>query len=286
MGGLILVLALGSLYAVLAAAVVIVYRTSRVLNLAVGEMAIVGAYVAATFIDVLPGGPVVGALASLLVAALGGLVLYALVMRRILGEPPFVGILVTVALAILLRAVIILIWGGSIRTMTLLGSGALSVGGFQTRFSDVTTLGVSVLTFGLVYFLYQQSRLGLQMRAVAENVVLAAQRGIDLNRTVALAWMVAAVVGSVAGILYGDRAVLDLFAAVIGLKGVTAALVGGLDSLKGALVGGLTVAAAEYGTVIALGARFSELAPIVILLIVLLVRPWGIFGTAEEVERV
>lgn len=287
MQALVLILALGSLYAILAAAVVIVYRTSRVLNLAVGEMAIVGGYVTATFADLVSGSAALGALASLPLAAFGGLALYVLVMRRILGQPPFVGILVTVALAILLRGSIVLVWGGNVRTMTLWGSGSVDLAGIlEVRASDVSTLVLSVVTFGLVYLLYQRSRLGLHMRAVAENVTLAAQRGINLDRIVALAWVVAAVVGAVAGILFGDRAVLDLSAAVIGLKGVTAALVGGLDSLKGALLGGIAVAAVEYGTAVTLGSRYSELAPIALLLLLLLIRPWGLFGTVEEVERV
>jgi branched-chain amino acid transport system permease protein len=280
------ILALGSLYALLGAGVVVVYRTSRILNLAVGELGIVGGYL---FVTVAAGIGAGRILPSLIVVVIGcgiGLFIYRFLMRPILGQPPFVGILMTVALGVLLQSVIVLAWGDRFEIVDLGRGGSVSPGGgWIISLADLRTFIGSAVTFVAIYILYQTSRLGVRMRAVAENVTLAAQRGVNIDRTVAAAWMVALVAATVGGILFGSRAGLGVASAVVGIKGLTAALIGGLDSLKGAAIGGLVVAGAEYLTA-QVGAQYADLMPVVLLLLVLLVRPWGLFGTPEEVRRV
>lgn len=281
-----LILSLGSLYALVAAGVVLVYRTSRVLNLAPGELAVVSGYLVVSAGALAGGSVLFGGVVALVLGLVTGALVYFLLMRRILSQPPFVGILVTVALALLLRGVVVLGWGGNLEVVELCRGGQWTLFGTAIPRTDVCTFAGSTLTFTTIYLLYQSSNLGVAMRAVAENVTLAAQRGINIDRIIAAAWMVAVASGVVAGALFGSRSILSLGSAVLGLKGIVAALIGGLDSLKGAAVGGLAVAAAEYYTTTQIDSRFAELTPIVLLLLVLLVRPWGIFGTAEEVERV
>ena len=287
MEALSLILALGSLYALLGAGIVVVYRTSRVLNFAQGELAVVGGYGMVTALAVAGGSIVLGLGLTLGVAALAGAVIYLLLMRPILGEAPFVGVLVTIGLAILLRSVMVFFWEGRVEIVDLGQPGPVEIT------SDVTFPGANVRTFlgctaafALIYVLYQHSRLGVRMRAVAENVTLAAQRGINVDAAIVTAWVVALVAAGIAGTLYGSQALLSVPAAVVGVKAITAALIGGLDSLKGAYIGGLVVAAIEYFTTTEISARYADIAPILLLLIVLTVRPWGLFGTAEEVQRV
>lgn len=280
------ILSLGSLYALVAAGVVLVYRTSRVLNLAAGELAVMNGYLVVTATAFAGGSIILGGLIAIVLSLVIGALVYFVLMRRILSQPPFVGIIVTVGLALLVRGLIILVWGGDLEVVNVCPGGPWTLLGTSIPRSDVCTFGGSTVSFVAIYLLYQSSRLGLQMRAVAENVTLAAQRGINIDRIVAAAWMVAVASGVVAGALFGSRSILSLGSTVLGLAGIVAALIGGLGSLKGAAVGGVTVAAAEYYTTTQIDARFAELTPLALLLLLLLVRPWGIFGTADEVERV
>lgn len=283
----VLVLALGSLYALIAAGVVVVYRTSRVLNFAQGELAVVAGYGAVTATAMAGGSILIGLATTLVVAGIVGGFIYLFLMRRLLGEAAFVGILLTVGLAILLRSVIILLWGGRIEVVDLGISGRFGpVAGASVNLRDVVTFTGASVGFGVIYLLYERSRMGVRMRAVAENVTLAALRGVNVDRMIATSWVVAVAAAGLAGTLYGARALLSVPAAVIGVMGITAALVGGLDSLKGAAIAGFLVAGAEHLTTQLVNPRYASLTPILLLLLVLVVRPWGLFGTPEEVERV
>jgi branched-chain amino acid transport system permease protein len=282
-----LILALGSLYALLGAGIVVVYRTSRVLNFAQGELAVVGGYSVVTALAVVGGSVVLGLGLTLAGAAIVGAVVYLTLMRPILGEAPYVGVLITIGLAIFLRSVTVLIWEGRVEVVDLGATGSWDLTDeISLPNQNVRTFVGSTVAFLLVYLLYQRSRLGVRMRAVAENVTLAAQRGINVDVAIATAWIVALLAAGVGGALYGSQALLSVPAAVVGVKAITAALIGGLDSLKGAYVGGLVVAAAEWFTTTEINARYADIAPILLLLVVLTLRPWGLFGTAEEVERV
>jgi branched-chain amino acid transport system permease protein len=282
-----LVLALGSLYALLGAGIVVVYRTSRVLNFAQGELAVVGGYGVTTALAVAGGSVILGLGLTLVAAAIFGAVIYFVLMRPILGEAPYVGVLVTVGLAILLRSLMVLIWEGRVEVVDLGETGSWNlISSVEVPSSNARTFIGCTATFIVIYLVYQRSRLGVQMRAVAENVTLAAQRGINVDVAIGTAWAVALVAAAVGGALYGSQALLSVPAAVVGVKAITAALIGGLDSLKGAYIGGLVVAGIEFLTTTEINARYADIAPILILLVVLTVRPWGLFGTAEEVERV
>lgn len=282
-----IVLALGSLYALIAAGVVVVYRTSRVLNFAQGELAVVAGYAAVTATAIAGGSIIIGLVAILVVAGLVGLFIYLMLIRRILGEPAFVGVLLTVALAIFLRSVIILLWGGRVEIVDLGISGTVSlIPDTAVNVRDLATFVGAAVGFGVIYLLYERSRLGVRMRAVAENVPLAALRGVNIDRMIATSWVVATAAAGLAGTLYGARALLSVPAAIIGVKGITAALVGGLDSLKGAAIAGFVLAATEHLTAQFVNPRYVNLTPIFLLLIILVVRPWGLFGTPEDVERV
>jgi branched-chain amino acid transport system permease protein len=281
----LLILTLGSLYALVAAGLVVVYRTSRVLNFAAGELAMISAYLSATIAGAV-GSVALGWLLSIAVSGAAGLLVYLLLMRPVLGQPRFVGILLTVGLAILLRALTVILFGAELRFLSVFPSGSWRVLEAELLLSNVYSTLTAAGTFALIYAFYERSRVGVRMRAVAENVILAGQRGINLDRMFATAWMVALVAGSVAGTLYASRGILDVSLASIGLKGITGALIGGLDSLRGAALGGLVVAVVEYYVTTMLDARLSEVIPILLVLSILILRPWGLFGTSEEVERV
>jgi branched-chain amino acid transport system permease protein len=145
---------------------------------------------------------------------------------------------------------------------------------------------VCVLVFTALATFFQYTRLGRQFRGAAENPLLAAQRQVNINLILAIAWSLAVFFATLAGVLFGSRSMLSPQSTIIGLSGLTAALVGGLDSLRGAAIGGLLVAAATYLTARLISPTLAETVPFLILLAVMSWRPWGLFGTVEEINRV
>jgi branched-chain amino acid transport system permease protein len=140
--------------------------------------------------------------------------------------------------------------------------------------------------YGGLFLFLRATRWGIRMRAAGQNPLLAAQRGIRLHAIYALAWGLATLTGGIAGMLIACDAGIESTLVTIGLKAFPAALVGGLDSLAGALVGSLIVAAAEVLLIHFVDPLLSDVVPFFVLLAMLAVRPWGLFGTREELDRV
>jgi len=289
---LVSILALGSTYALLAAGIVIIYKASRVVNFAHGELAIVGAYVfhSAGF---LTGATLSGLslLVTIAISAIGsvlfGVVIYFSLMRRLLGRPTFVAAMVTIGLAIILKAGIVVIWqsrsvGIAIGRQPLFSFAS----GGRIAWIDLISILACIAAFAALAVFFQYTRLGRQFRGAAENPLLAAQRQVNINLILALAWALAVFSATLAGVLFGSRSMLSPQSTIIGLSGLTAALVGGLDSLRGAAIGGFLVAAATYLTARLISPTLAETVPFLILLAVMSWRPWGLFGTVEELNRV
>jgi branched-chain amino acid transport system permease protein len=289
---LVSILALGSTYALLAAGIVIIYKASRVINFAQGELAIVGAYVfhSAGFIT---GATLTGPslIATIAIATAGsaafGVLIYFALMRSLLGRPTFVAAMVTIGLAIILKAAIVVFWKS--RSVGIpIGRQPLYqfAEGGRISWIELISVVVCVLVFAALATFFQYTRLGRQFRGAAENPLLAAQRQVNINLILAIAWSLAVFFAALAGVLFGSRSMLSPQSTIIGLSGLTAALVGGLDSLRGAAIGGLLVAAATYLTARLISPTLAETVPFLILLAVMSWRPWGLFGTVEEINRV
>jgi branched-chain amino acid transport system permease protein len=281
---------LASIYALICCGYVLIYRVSRVISLAHGELMMLGAYGLFTTASLFSGHPAVALAASAVLAvAVGGLVYLAL-MRRMTGESVLAAVLATIALGILLRGAMVLAWGAQERhPLQALGwtNASVSIGG-TAKISAVSltlVLATAAVYLGLWAFL-RYTRWGIRMRAAGQNSLLAAQRGIGLHGIYALAWGLATFTGGLAGMLIACDSALEQTMVVIGLKAFPAALVGGLDSLLGALLGSLVVAAAEVLLIHYVNPLLSDVVPFLVLLAMLIVRPWGLFGTREELDRV
>jgi branched-chain amino acid transport system permease protein len=281
---------LAAIYALISCGYVLIYRVSRVLSLAHGELMLLGAYALYATASLFSGHPLLAiAAAALLALAVGGLV-YVLLMRRMSGEMVLAAVLATIALGILLRGAMVLVWSAQEQhPLALLGWVNASVAiGASARISSVSLVLILVTAavyLGLWLFL-RHSSWGIRMRAAGQNPLLAAQRGIGLHRIYALAWGLATFTGGLAGMLIACDSALDQTMVTIGLKAFPAALVGGLDSLAGALIGSLIVAAAEVLLINYVNPLLSDVVPFLVLLAMLIVRPWGLFGTREELDRV
>ncbi|MBI4635387.1 MAG: branched-chain amino acid ABC transporter permease [Candidatus Rokubacteria bacterium] len=281
---------IASLYALLGAGYVLVYRASRVLNLAQGDMMTLGGYLLFATASAVGGAPAAALPLAALGSALAGFVIYRLLMRPMAGHPVFAAVLVTVTLGILLRALIVMLFTDRIRyPRELLGLAnpprALGGGAVVSTF-DLATVGVAGALFTGLFLFLRFSPLGIQIRASGERPLLAAQRGIDFHLVFALSWALAAFAGALAGMLYASNVRLEPSLGVLGLKAFAVALVGGLDSLGGVIPGALIVAAVEVLSVKYGNPLLSDVSPFLCLLAMLLLRPWGLFGTREELERV
>jgi branched-chain amino acid transport system permease protein len=281
---------IASLYALLGAGYVLVYRASRVLNLAQGDMLTLGGYLLFAVTAAVEGAPALAIPLAAALSALAGLLIYRLLMRPMAGHPIFAAVLVTVTLGILLRAAIVLVFTDRIRhplpMLGLTNPPRRLPGGAVVSTFDLLTVATAAALFVALFLFLRLSPLGIQMRAAGEKALLASQRGIDFHRVFALSWALAAFAGGLAGILYANNVRLEPSLDVLGLKAFAVALVGGLDSLAGVIPAALLVAAVEVLSVRYGDPLLSDVSPFLCLLAMLLVRPWGLFGTKEELERV
>jgi branched-chain amino acid transport system permease protein len=281
---------LASIYALISCGYVLIYRVSRVLSLAHGELMMLGAYGLYATASLFSGHPVVALAAAGALAVAVGVAVYAALMWRMTGESVLAAVLATIALGILLRGAMILVFGTETRhpldDLGWTNASHVIPGGARISTVALALLGTTAVVYlGLFAFL-RGTRWGIRMRAAGQHPLLAAQRGIGLHGVYALSWGLATLTGGLAGMLLAADAGLEGTLYIVGLKAFPAALVGGLDSLLGALIGSLVIAGAEVLLIHYVDPLLADVVPFVVLLAMLIVRPWGLFGTREELDRV
>lgn len=280
---------LAAIYALISCGYVLIYRTSRVLSLAHGELMMLGAYGLYATASLFGGHPLVAIAASAALALTVGVLVYVVLMRQMAGEAVLAAVLTTIALGILLRGAMILVWGPQeqhpIRALGFTNH-SIDLGGARISSVGLALIVATASVYGGLWAFLRYSVWGIRMRAAGQNPLLAAQRGVGLHGIYALAWGLATFTGGLAGMLIACDAALDQTMVVIGLKAFPAALVGGLDSLLGALLGSLIVAGAEVLLIHYVDPLLSDVVPFLVLLAMLIVRPWGLFGSKEELDRV
>ena len=284
-------LVVGCIYSLVALGFVIIYKSSGILNFAQGEFLLLGAYV---FLAIVAQAnvPVVPALLlTFAFSTLLGLALERVVLRPLIGEPIISVIMVTLGLSSILRAIVQGIWGTDTRPMHAVFSlepiqiGPLPVaGGYLYSAASVAVLLVALTIF------FKYARPGIAMRATADSQQVSLSMGISVRRIFALSWSIAAVVSAAGGVLLATmRGGVDGSLAILGLKTLPVVIVGGLDSIGGAILGGLLVGVLEnlaggYLDPI-FGGGVKEVAPFVALVLILMIRPYGLFGKVR-IERV
>ena len=211
------VVASWGIYALLGMGIVLVYRTSRVLNIAGGELAIFIGYVVAIAIENGLSFPIAVPLGMGSAMALG-LAIFWFTVRRIMGEPPHVGLMLTVGIATILNGLMIVLFGGGMVAVPAGFPDFTTIGSFRLPTTDVVAAIGAWLSIAAITIVYRLTNLGLQMRAVAERVMLSAHRGLNVDRTVALSWIIGVLAAGLAGILHGERAFVALSATVRGSR--------------------------------------------------------------------
>ncbi|TMI87582.1 MAG: branched-chain amino acid ABC transporter permease [Bacillati bacterium ANGP1] len=281
----------GMVYALAALGFVLIYKASRVINLAQGYFVALGAFGALAIAQVTHLPFVLAVAASLAGAFLLGLLVERLLLRPMIGERPIAVIMVTIGLAAVLRGGILLVWGaGNFGFPQLLPESPLVLGPLIVSPVHLGALAISLAFLAVFVVFFRRTTLGVAMRAVADDQQAAQSLGVSVRRVFAASWAIAATVAAVGGVVVGSLNGLNADAlSFIGLKVFPAVILGGLDSVPGAVVGGVTVGVLENlagGYIDPLvGGGAKEVAPFVVLVLALMVRPYGLFGTVE-IERV
>jgi branched-chain amino acid transport system permease protein len=282
-------IATGSIYGALALALVLIYRATGIVNFAQGEMAMFSTFIAWGLTE---AGIAVGfaVLITVAVSLIGGMVIERVVIRPVEGGQELTLVVVTLGLFILINGLARWIWGPQNRGFPrLFPDDTVAVGAIETSVEALALVAVLLGVAGVLYVIFQRTRLGLAMRAAAANPEASRIVGIHVGRMLMLGWGLAAACGAVAGVLVAPRLFLDpnLMGPVI-IYSFAAATLGGFDSPFGAVLGGWIIGVAEAlagGYVDFIGQDLKILVPLGVILAVLLVRPQGLFGS-PEVARV
>lgn len=287
--------ALGCIYALIALGFTIIYRASQVINFAQGEFLLVGAYVVSAGVFDWHLGFWLSLLLGVVVTVMIGVLFERFALRRMIGRPVFSIIMITIGLDIILRTGVVIKWGSTIRSAAspFEVTSGINAGGVHFGASELWTILVTVVICALLYVFFRYTKYGLAMRATAIDQEAALAMGINIRLVYALAWAISGAIATIGGIFLAIEAgAFDSTLGETALLAFPAIILGGLDSIPGAVIGGILIGLAQdltagYESHITsiVGAGFHQIAPYILMILILLVRPYGLFGT-RKVERI
>jgi len=287
--------ALGCIYALIGLGFSIIFKASDVINFAQGELLLVGAYIISSGVFEWHLGFFPALFLGIAVTVAIGLLFERFILQHMIGRPTFSILMVTIGLDIVLRTVVIMRWGSNpipAGSPFQINTGT-NIGGVHFGAIDLWTILVTVLLCITLYYFFRFTKYGLAMRATAIDQEAALAMGINIRMVNALAWGISAAIATIGGVFLAARSLaMDPTLGDAALIAFPAIILGGIDSINGAVVGGIIIGLAEvltagYESQVAniLGAGFHEIMPYIIMIVVLLIRPYGIFGT-RKVERI
>jgi branched-chain amino acid transport system permease protein len=282
----------GSIYSAVALGFVIIYKSTRVVNFAQGEFLMVGAYVCYAFLVQMHVPFWAALLLTIFFSAVLALLIERLILRPMIGEPIISIIMVTIGLSLVLRSVVAVVWGTDILVYQpkLFPQEMVTLIGVPVSLEFVWCFVLSIVLLAVFSVFFKYSKAGVAMRATAFNQQVAQSMGISVKHIFALSWVISAIVSGIGGVLIGNINGINNTLFHFGLKVFPATILGGLDSILGAALGGIIIGVLENlsdglcKTYLDLSG-VKEVAPYVILVIILMIKPYGLFGT-KEIERV
>lgn len=275
---------LGAIYAIISLGIVIIYKSTKVFNFAQGHLLMVAVLLGATLSPKF--GLIAGLILTVIVMAIIALLLERLTLRPLIGQPLIAALLMTIALGYLLEGGALIVWGeGLHRYPPMFPTEPIMLGSLTIDQQVVWAFIVVAASFtGFVLF-YQKTLLGKAMRATAEDHQASQSMGIRVTSIFSMSWIIAALLAFLASIFLGNLSGAHYLNSHLGLKAIPAVLVGGLDSIVGAIVGGLIVGLLESLVTGYFSAELGEVIPFIVLLVVLLIKPYGLFGLVR-IERI
>lgn len=280
----------GSIYGLVALGFVLIYRASDALNLANGEFVIIGAYICLILMTMYQVPFFVAVLITMVFSALLGFVVERLVIRPLMNAPVISVIMATIGLSSLLGGAVHIIWGHQTRTFPqIFPPTPLNIGGVIITPVYLWSFIIVISLLVLFSLFFKFSKMGIAMRAVADDQQAASSMGISVKKVYAVTWAIAAVVAAIGGILLGNINGLSPTMSAIGLTVLPVVILGGLDSVLGAIVGGFIIGvlqslAGGYLDPL-IGGGLKEVVPFIIVLLILMIKPYGLFGR-RGIERV
>lgn len=279
-------LAVGAIYGLVAMGFAVIYKATGIVNFAQGEMGMLSAYITWSLATTLGTGSLATVVLAIVVGALLGLLCERLIMRPMLGEPVLSVVLVTVGLAVVLRSIVTIVWGASPHKFEVAGADEIvNMAGIGLRVSQLGVLAALVIAVAGFWYFLGHSRFGVAMRAVAADEKTARLMGVSTARVQAVAWASASALAGLAGALFAVIYGLTPTIYELGLKAFPATVLGGFDSVLGSGVSGLIIGVLENMTGGYLSSSLKEIAGFMLILVVLMVRPFGLFGE-KRIERV
>lgn len=272
-----------SLYCLIGISFVIVYRTTHVLNFALGQFLLLAGCVFTTILFLTGdryGLSFIGVI--LCGAAFGGFV-YLTLLRKMTGQPPLVVVMFTIMLGIIVQALTGVVWGTASRNVVnpLSQAGIQIVPGAALSEFDIAIIVCAVVVVAAVGAFVRFTPMGVAMRATAGDPDLASYRGVNVVAVATTAWAISTAIAFLTGAIVGIRSTVDVSIVGIGFVGFAAILIGGMDSIIGTVVGAIVVAFTQSVATSFLGGEWSEVSAYAVLLLMLVVRPYGLFGTPE-----
>ena len=276
----------GMVYALAAVGFVVIYKASDVINFAQGELLLFGAYLSFSTIAQIGLPWSVGVALTLVLAVVLGLLIERLALRPLIGEPVISMIMVTVGLSSVLRALVNAVWGARPRTFpAFLPRGEITIGSAVLGMDRLIVIPTAAVVLILLGLFFRYTRDGIAMRAIADDQQAALSMGISIKRVIGIAWALACVSAALGGIMLGNIVGVSQNISAVGLRVFPVVILGGLDSIAGAVIAGAVIGLLEAYTGGYVGHGLNLVVPFVVLIVVLMVRPYGLFGR-PIIERV
>ena len=279
----------GGIYALIALGFVLIYKATNIINFATGEFMMIGAYIFYSLMVYLKLSPFIGFPLVIIFAAILGFLVERLILRHMLGQPNISIIMVTIGLSSILLGLAELIWGSSFRSFPpLFPRKPIILGEIVLRSNLFYGFLVAMVVVVIFLLLFKYAKVGVAMRATANDQMAAFSMGINVKTMFTISWAFGAIAASLGGIIIGNIGGVQPTLGHIGLKIFPIVILGGLDSIIGAVIGGFIVGIVENLAGGYLDPYFhggvKDLAPFVVLIFILLIKPHGLFGT-KEIER-
>ncbi len=275
-------IAVGAIYALVALGLVLIYKATEVLNFAHGDLLVVSAFSAWGLITVV-GLPFW--LAMLLTVAIASVLAYgldALVIRRIAGQPQFAGVMLTIALAFMIRGLVSMGFGPESRNYpTPWTNQTTQIGGLVITDLQLVILGFALAVTAVLFLFFRHTRLGVAMQAASQNQLAAYLNGVRVKRVNSLVWALAGATAAVAGVLLAPITLVDISLWFVTLKALAALVLGGFGSIPGAIVGGLLIGLIEQYAGVYMPQGSKDIVAYLVLIAVLIIRPRGLLGEAH-----
>jgi branched-chain amino acid transport system permease protein len=283
---------LGMVYALIALGFVIILKCSKAFNIAQGQFVMIGGYLGYTLLVTIHLPVWAALIAAIICAIILGLLVERLALRPLIGQSVLAIIMMTIALGTVLEGFATLFWGGEYKTYhDVLPSFTLQVGQVSIPPESLIGIIVSVIVVVLLLIIFRYTKIGLGMRATAENEQVVRVSGVKVTSIYAFSWIIACVVGIISGILLGGVSGVTTSLADVGSKAMAVVILGGLDSIEGAILGGIilgvleNLAAGYLDPLMPSGGGLANVFPFIIMIIVLMIRPHGLLGL-KRIERI